>query len=643
MKKKIAVFTSSWNGEVSYEIFQGMKEQAQQEPADIYAFCCDSRGSMHDALFGGSEYNIYNLPELTEFDGVLLLVNDVGSAEMVDRMKKKILDAKVPCISLEAEREEFPFIGIDNYTAMFEMTEHLIKEHGCRTLNYVGGPAEHTENILRQKGYEDALRKHGISVEPDRILSYTYMPPDGENAFDTFREKHLECPDAVVCANDNMAIGYIRKAAENGLSVPEDLIVTGFDNVDSAREYSPRITSVGRKCRELGHRGMKMLFQMIRGYSVSPKKFLPHTCVYAESCGCLPKNAGGAEEFRVRSFAQKEAFMQYWIKIEHFQRAVLKDQTRWGFSKALDQYLPVFAIKKICLCLNYAESEEDLSAIENLGRDGFAKSVSVFYVYQEEEGKKNKYALKNGEKTQKIQTRELIPDYLKDTEKNCFYILLPLQYNGRRFGYGVFFDQPELLKQFCFFHWISALNLALEEIRKNNELRRANEKLNELYIRDSMTGLNNRFGLRQKGEPLFSRNLCEGRGITVLFVDMDGLAQINESYGKEMGDVAIKAVANCVELSVKGMDAEVIRYGGDEFLVLVSNEKERVAKHIKQDMYEMLKRYNQYSRLMFAIQASVGYVITDASGEYALKDYIEQAEKEMQGEKEIHKKLEREF
>ena len=346
MKKKIAVFTSSWNGEVSYEIFQGMREQAKLEQADIYAFCCYSRGSMYDELFEGSEYNIYNLPELTEFDGAVLITNDAGSSRIIDKMQKKLLDAKIPCVSLEGELDGFPFIGTDNYTAMFEMTEHLIVQHGCRRLNYVGGPADHMENILRQKGYEDALRKHGILVEPERILSYAYMQQDGERAFYEFRERKLESPDAVVCANDSMAIGYIRKAVENGFSVPDDFIVTGFDNVDLARDYSPKITSVSRERRELGSWSIKFLFQMFQGYSVTPRKFLPHKCEFSESCGCLRKNLRDADEFRIRSFTEKETLLSHWIRIDHLQREMLKDQTREGFSRALDKYLSVFDMKK---------------------------------------------------------------------------------------------------------------------------------------------------------------------------------------------------------------------------------------------------------------------------------------------------------
>lgn len=640
MKKKVAVFTSSWNGEVSYEIFKGMKEQAEVEEADIYVFCCYSHGTMYDELFEGGENNIYNLPELTDFDGAVIITNDAGSPDVIEKLHKKVLDAKIPCVSLEQELDGVPFIGTDNYTAMFEMTEHLIEQHHCRTINYVGGPSDHMENILRRRGYEDALKKHGLFVEPDRILEYSYMQQDGEKAFYTFREKKLECPDAVVCANDSMAIGYIREAVQNGFSVPEDFIVTGFDNLDMARDYSPRITSVGREREGLGRRSIQVLFQMMHGYSVSPRKFLPHRCEFTESCGCLRKNLRDADAFRIRSFQEKNLLLSNGIKIDHFQREILKDLTREGFSKALDKYLSAFEIKKFCLCLNYTENENDLSAQENLGREGFSRYMDVFYVYREnaEGNERNFYSVKNTEEPQKLPTRELVPGYLRKTEESNFYMILPVQYNGRRFGYGVFFDQPELILQFKLFHWLSALNLGLEEIRRTYELRRANEKLNALYIRDSMTGLYNRFGLRQKGEPLFSRNLCEGRGITVMFIDMDGLSKINEAYGHEMGDVAIKAVANCVELSVKGMDAVVIRYGGDEFLVLMSSEKERVAKHVRQDIYEMLKRYNHYSRLPFRVLASIGYAITDASGEYALKDYIEQAEKEMQEEKKINKK-----
>lgn len=641
MKKKIALITGAWNGEAAYEIFRGIQKRADIENADIYLFCCYGGGSIYDPLYDEGEYNIFNLPNLEDFDGVIMLTNDLGNDDLIPELHKRLLESGVPCISLEQELEGVAYLGTDSYAAIYELTEHLIKVHGCKTINYVGGPKSHMENILRRTGYEDALKANGMVVDQRRIREFYYMQSDGRRAFFEFQEEGLECPDAVICANDSMAIGYITTAIEQGYRVPEDVRVTGFDNMERAREFSPRITSIDREREGMGYRAMLLLFKMIAGEKIKHKQFLPYRIECSESCGCRTGEHKGTEQFRLRSFDEKEKILSHGIWIDRFQRDILRKQSREGFAQTLDVHLSVFNMNGFCLCLNYEESEDSLIAASNISRKGFADYMEVFYVYRVENRPKhgqlqNLFAEENKKKAVRMKTSDLIPECLKDTEKNHFYSFLPIHYNGRHFGYCVFLDQADYLRQFKMLHWISSINLAMEEIRKNMVLSRANEKLNELYIRDSMTGLYNRFGLRQKGEPLYSRNLCNGKGTTVMFVDMDGLKTINDTYGHEMGDLAIKSIANCVKMAVKGLEAEVIRYGGDEFLVLASCQKERIAKRMKEDIEDMLVRYNHYSRLPFEVAASIGYVITDSDGVYGLMNYIEWADDAMYEEKKKH-------
>ena len=80
-------------------------------------------------------------------------------------------------------------MGTDNYAAMETLVEHLVSVHGCKTFNYVGGPADHAENCLRKKAFVNVLEKHGLAVEEARIRDYDFTRDGGERAFVEFNRE----------------------------------------------------------------------------------------------------------------------------------------------------------------------------------------------------------------------------------------------------------------------------------------------------------------------------------------------------------------------------------------------------------------------------------------------------------------------
>ena len=112
--------------------------------------------------------------------------------------------SKVPAVSLLEEIPGLYHTGINNYSAMEKIVEHLVTKHGCKTLNYVGGPVWNSENKERLSAYCDVLKRHGIEVEEQRIIHKDYEIDTGEWGFEYFLDRGL-LPEAFVCANDNIA------------------------------------------------------------------------------------------------------------------------------------------------------------------------------------------------------------------------------------------------------------------------------------------------------------------------------------------------------------------------------------------------------------------------------------------------------
>ena len=243
--KKIALITDGWGRYVTYTWIQGYRNYmaAHQSDMDLYIFQSFGNFSM-DEKHNAGEYNIARLPDFSEFDGILLDLATVSQSDLIAEIIERAKLSNIPAISLLEQIPGLYHSGIDNYEAITRIVEHLIAEHGCRTLNFIGGPEFNRENQLRFKAYRDALLRHGIPFDEQRVIHHNYEIETGIQAFSTFKEKNL-LPDAFVCVNDNTAVGVCLAAKEAGYSIPGDFLVTGFDNEDKASYYEPRITTVG--------------------------------------------------------------------------------------------------------------------------------------------------------------------------------------------------------------------------------------------------------------------------------------------------------------------------------------------------------------------------------------------------------------
>lgn len=173
MGKKIAVFSTAWNGEHIGGILKGMEQKAKETGNDLYIFNTYG-GFEEEKVFNDCEYRIFHLALQSEFDGMLILSNNIASYNRIESLMQQIRSRNIPCISLEQDVPDFHFIGTNNYAAMAELVEHLITVHDCRTFNFVGGFCDHIENKERRKAFIDVLTGHAIPVEQDRIRDYCF-------------------------------------------------------------------------------------------------------------------------------------------------------------------------------------------------------------------------------------------------------------------------------------------------------------------------------------------------------------------------------------------------------------------------------------------------------------------------------------
>ena len=263
--KRIAAVVSGMDEEYPYHIIRGINDVVKNNDVNISYFAAYGNIIRSDKLDVG-ELSIYNLPDFSKFDGAILITNTFANPELRDSVIANVKSAHIPTVIFECkDHEEFYDICIDNYSVMKLLVEHLIEEHGARTLNVVSGPLSNPEAMDRFNAFKDALREHGIEPDERRIYYAGFKSYDGIKAIDAFVESGLPLPDAFVCANDSMALTLMTKLQRMGYKVPEDVVVTGFDYTFNARNSSPALTTVRRPLYNSGIEACSIIVDLMNG------------------------------------------------------------------------------------------------------------------------------------------------------------------------------------------------------------------------------------------------------------------------------------------------------------------------------------------------------------------------------------------
>ena len=618
---KIAVMAGGWNGEVLDEILSGIYQCCAANNADVYAFCCYG-GWSEDPVYNMGEYNIFSLLNTEEYDGFIIVSRTISSFPVREGLRKRLQASGKPCVSIEHDMEGIHYVGIDNYEAMFHMVEHLIVHHKCRVLNYIGGPADDYENSERCRAFRDALIRYDISIDERRIAHFGYKYSDGTAAFSHFRNMGFEKPDAVVCANDELAVGYCCEAGRNGLRAPGDFLITGFDNFRFAETFSPRLTTVDREKEQSGFHSCAVLFDLISGIDIPHRTMLKSHGIFAQSCGCesTPTMLGQlTSDDVIENSLKNDALM---LTMNRMKKGLVKCDNFDDYYAYLLKYMPMLDASAFYILTNQSEQRTVLHMDEPYRSRGYDTTMNVSFAYADG----SRLSL-----TSAVQTSDILP-VSPASEGFHLYLIAPLHFQDHCKGYCITVDSLALFRQNAFYDWINGINLSMETVREKQILAMLNEKLNLLYMEDSLTGLYNRYGFSVKANDRFLADIESGDDTLIMFMDINSLKDINDTYGHEYGDLAIRTFASIIQSAAPRFSVAV-RYGGDEFLIVCRCRDPHTPDSLKASIAKGLEAYNKASMNPFDISVSIGYVIAHPDGGGTLEDYVKDADTLMYSEK----------
>lgn len=283
----IALLTESLNRLYQSNIWIGVSDEAVRRG---YTLICYAGGSLNASPWDPYEPQrniIYNLINLKHLKGIIISgsLGNFISPDEFNQFYSRFND--IPMVCLGPGIETIPTIIVDNRKGTEELITHLVENHSCRKIAFLRGPEGNQEAEQRLEIFCDVLKKHGIEPDPGLILSGDFSRDSGAKAANTLLNQRGLSFDALVGANDDMALGALKALQERHIRVPDEVMIAGFDDIEESNFSAPPLTTVRQPFSEMGSKAVECLIRLIEGKEIPAKIIVPAKVVVRQSCGCF--------------------------------------------------------------------------------------------------------------------------------------------------------------------------------------------------------------------------------------------------------------------------------------------------------------------------------------------------------------------
>ena len=237
------------------EMLRGVAEYIEQTSYEIVLYSINFDGSNHAAVLD-------RILPTRMVSGLLAILPGELSPHLITRFQQGL---PLVMINDQEQPTRFPFawVGIDNHAGAYQATRHLL-DLGHRRIAHVRGPQHYYCAIERYQGYCHALQDAGITPDPSLLFQGNFDPASGrQSARMLFARNKSAWPEAIFAGNDQMAYGILEVAEEQGVQIPRDVALVGFDDNVLSAHTRPPLTTIHQPFSLMGHKAIELLLTMI--------------------------------------------------------------------------------------------------------------------------------------------------------------------------------------------------------------------------------------------------------------------------------------------------------------------------------------------------------------------------------------------
>lgn len=550
----------------------------------------------HDTPYSKGEASVYHLINLDIVDVLVIMPETIKSEWITDTIIRYAHAAKIPVIMLDGSHNGCTNITYDYGRSLESVVEHVITEHKCTDLFFMAGTKGNSFSEERIEAFKRVLARHNIEFNEKTMLGYgDFWDEPTKKTISDLIACGRKMPQAIICANDSMAIAAMKALEEHGMKVPEDIIVTGFDAIYQERIYSTtRLTTAQMDADEFATTIADTAYGYIKGNERPSDKHIHFSMILGQSCGCCDFDVAYTNEKLEQMNKYSLSLYDAESKMASLYTHTVNCDKLDELTKAMGRYFNYRA----ALCLNDDFLTKESTVIPKAYHSVFTENMTAHVIRMW-----NDYSYNINYPAKKV-----LPD-LNDLIKRYNTIMFcPLHFQEQVIGYYAAVADDLLVNPGSFYYvqrLVESINQVLENFRIEYLLRRANNELSLTHSIDPLTGIYNRRGYFERiSELMHGSKECN---VILVSCDMDRLKEINDTYGHSEGDIAISAVANAIKAGC-GKDGICARFGGDEFILTVpyNADKQRELSRLIGEIQMEIDKFNRSAGKPYEVSISVG-------------------------------------
>lgn len=559
------------------------------------------------------EIAIFDLINYEATDAVVVFDEKIKNKKTVEDIISKSKQHNIPVISIGKSYDGAMITKFDYNTGFASMVRHVIEEHHVKKLHFMAGMEGNEFSDERMRVFADVIEQHGIPFDMS-MVSYGdfWRVPAREATEKLVAEGRV--PEAIVCANDAMAISCATVLREHGYKIPENVIVTGFDGIEDVKFSIPRMTSCVCSYEKMA----EGICEVIADSGKFEKNGVIHimpTLLLSESCGCNKEPSVNAAD---QLFSVNNQFYRF-------------QEDEYKMYEMIARVSSCHTIKDVINIIGYKDYFYDMNIV--LNKECLDETVDPLKL-AEREFAYGETALQfidtdtheYGEIIE-FKTADLLPDLATVLKYQKPVIFYGLHFLDVPLGYVCFhFHTDDIDNYIKIPQAVNSLNNAIGSYRNMRYQQYMTWQIEELYKLDNLTGLYNRNGFIREYTRITSLPEEQRSHLTVIMTDLDGLKYINDIFGHDEGDSAIKTVAQALKACCPE-EALCVRFGGDEMLAVYNGVIDE--QKIKADIAAYLDAYNAESGKQYKVSSSVGVQVLTSADNVDLDELIKKSDKLM--------------
>ena len=645
--KKIGVLIPTFNIEYSTDFLNGIYDfYRDKDVSVIYA-----QTKLPHSTMGAYDYQYWSSAELLfsqEIDAIIIASGvycaSISQEELESELNKfgrrPVISAAIPLNLTNT------YAVLANCRKSYnEVVNHLKNVHGCKKIAFLSAAATKSkEAIERLDSFKEAMAANKLKFNEKFLFEGNFTDFDAEAALKAVLKKKSDVQfDAIVCANDMMAIGVYRVMEELGVSIPRDLKVVGFDDSQFANCSNPRLSTINQNIYGQGYSCAQVVYDVLEGKDVPRILYSDLSPKFRQSCGCISLEMGDQIYKNFEGLVEQEDKDQitrlnlYMNDLDERNNIIILLDILKSANTMRQFYYNLKHIIHLCsmddMTVNlfpipiYIDANEDIVIPEKMELSMFSDIV-----HNKEEFNPQR----------KFNPSHIVFSEPSITETVGQYILHPVFSGETNYGYVIcrinknkFADYSIYLKMI-----VTSISAAIEYTNKLMEAERLTDKYTEIKEdnatltmqskTDELTGILNRRGFYEFGQrTLDIIQEMEHAGI-VFYADMDNLKKINDTHGHDAGDFAIKLMADIFK-KVFRLNDVVGRLSGDEFGIVAPGMVVEHVPLIRKKIDEVCKKESKANKLPYTLSVSVGYATLEKSS--MLKQLMAEADEMLYKEK----------